>query len=77
MKYEEFEKACLKRLIEERKSSDPADLKKYINESDSQEILHQFFDEGLERYKNGTKHDENIAFSYCIETAVVNLSLLY
>lgn len=77
MSFERFEKICAKRLIEERKADKPEELKKYIKEKDSQEILHQFYDEGVERYKKGTKHDDEIAFGYCISTAVENLSLLY
>ena len=75
--YEEFEKMCLRLLIEERSASNPKDLKKYIKEDDSQEIIRQFYEEGVGRYKRNPKHDEKVAFTYCINTAVENLSLLY
>jgi len=75
--YEDFEKRCLRLLIKERSASDPKDLKKYIKEEESQEIIRKFYDEGVERYKENPKHDEEVAFGYCLSTAVENLNLLY
>ena len=77
MTYEEYEGLCTKELITERKSDDPRELTEYLKNKDSQEILRRFYQKGTERYKNGTTHDNKIAFGYCITTAVENLSLIY
>ena len=75
--FEEFQDRCLIALIEERKADDPSELKAYIHEDESQEILHDFYDQGVDRYHKNFNHDEDVAFGYCISTAEVNLSLLY
>ena len=75
MTYEEFEKKCYRGLVRDRKSDDPQDLLKYLKEEDSQNIIHQFYDKGSARYIK-SKNNE-IAFDYCISTAVENLSLMY
>lgn len=77
MSYEMFEKKCLECLIKDRKSDHPEKLREYIREDDSQILLKHFYQEGVYRFENGTKHDDEIAFSYCISTAVENLSLIF
>jgi len=77
MTYKEFEGLCAKELITERNSDNPRELTEYLKDEASQEILRRFYQKGTERYKNGTKHDNKIAFGYCITTAAENLSLMY
>ena len=77
MRYEDFEKLCLEGLIKDRPSDSKNELREYVKEEESQSLIKHFYDLGVKRYQNGTLHDERIAFTYCINTAVENLSLMF
>ena len=77
MTYEEFEEACLKSLEDRVCDEWKSDMARYIKEDDSQEIMREFYESGVERYEKGTKKDNKLAFGCCVSTAAENMRLLY
>ena len=77
MTYEEFEKRCLKELIMVMPEDWAEYMRGYLKEYDSQDVLREFYEMGVKRYENNKKHDNDLAFGYCVSTAVENLRLMY
>ena len=75
--YEIFKKSCIDELREELKAFDNKEVENYLKGNEVEKVVKQFYELGVDRFENGKKHHDELAFGYCVNTAVDNLRMMF
>lgn len=77
MQYAEFKEKCLAKSISFLPCADTGELSAFIEHPDNSVLLEEYYNIGVARYVLAGKHDNGLAFDYCITTVAENISLLF